>query len=241
MNLKKRYTHIFFDLDNTLWDFNANACSAMKSAFEGYEQQLEQIGFRLFFHEYSLNNTRLWKEYRLGRILKKDLVRLRFQQTFDALQIHNIDPEEMNERYLNEMPRQTRLTDGARSTLEALRKKGCSLYVITNGFTEVQSRKMESAGILHFFSKIFTSDDVKKPKPSELIFRYALQSANARKSSSLMVGDDFEADILGALHFGMDAAHLRCSEDLYQSPELKYHNQRFYRLDMLSDLRNIVF
>lgn len=204
--MNKKYTHLFFDLDNTLWDFEKNSKKAMVEAFNFYELQ-NQADFELFFNVYSKHNTKLWQSYRNKEVGKKELIKKRFENTFKDLGIAGVDPEEMNNHYLKVMPKQKELFDGVIDVLDYLRKKNYLLFIITNGFREVQNEKMVSSGLDPFFSKIFISEDIKTPKPCREIFEYAVKSANAKKSKSIMIGDDWEVDIIGALNFGMDAIH----------------------------------
>ena len=204
MNSNKKYTHIFFDLDNTLWDFKTNSRNAMKEAFK--ELKLDKLTeFHVFFDIYSKHNHKLWEQYRLKEVGKKDLTRFRFQHTFDELQIHGVDPDGMNELYLSEMPKQKVLFDGVIKTLEYLSSRKYQLNIITNGFKEVQIKKIESSGLEPYFNKIFISEEIKSHKPEREIFSYAIKSVNAKKTKSLMVGDDYDVDILGAIQYGIDA------------------------------------
>lgn len=202
----KKYSHIFFDLDNTLWDFEKNSRSAMQETFNFYQLN-PKVDFNLFFNVYTQNNHALWDLYRKKQVGKKELIRLRFQDTLTELKIDGINPEEMNACYLNEMPKQKFLNDGAFDLLQYLTTKKYRLYIITNGFKEVQYKKLESSGLLNFFTKIFISEEIKTPKPGREIFEYAIKSANAKKTKSIMIGDDWETDVLGAIHFGIDAIH----------------------------------
>jgi putative hydrolase of the HAD superfamily len=206
--LNKKYTHIFFDLDNTLWDFETNSRNAMLIIFE--KLNLGQThDFKLFFETYTRHNDSLWLSYRNNEVIKKELTRLRFQNTFDELEIKGIVADDMNELYLNEMPNQKILNEGVAETLLYLKKKRYNLNIITNGFSEVQRKKIETSGLKPFIDKIFISEEVKSPKPERAIFEYALKSSNARKNQSLMVGDDWEVDIMGAVKFGIDAAYFQ--------------------------------
>lgn len=215
---KKKYTHLFFDLDNTLWNFDENSYCAMQESFSYFKLHSGKYTFNQFFDVFSENNKLLWDDYRKGIVQKKDLIRLRFQQTFDKFCITDIDAVEMNDHYLGEMPKQKRLMPGAKMLLDYLKAKGYAMFIITNGFSEVQHKKMEAAGIIQYFKKVFVSEVVKAPKPARQIFEYALKSANAPKVSSLMIGDDYYADITGALSFGIDAAFLNGVKNL-DSPE----------------------
>jgi putative hydrolase of the HAD superfamily len=169
--------------------------------------------FKLFFEAYTRHNDSLWLSYRNNELIKKDLTRLRFQNTFDDLEIKGIDAEKMNELYLNEMPNQKILNEGVIEILNYLKKKRYHLNIITNGFSEVQRKKIETSGLKPFFDKIFISEEIKSPKPERAIFEYAVKSSNARKSQSLMVGDDWEVDVLGAVNYGIDAVHYQRHHD----------------------------
>lgn len=205
MSEKKKYKHIFFDLDNTLWDFKKNSRLAMFSTFSFF--QIKQIQFGQFYEVYEKHNNQAWNDYREKKVSKKELIVSRFQKTFDELGINDIDPLLMNTHYLNEMPKQKELVEGALNLLEKLAAKGLKLYIITNGFKEVQHKKLESSGIKKYFKRIYISEEVKTPKPGKEIFEYAIKSSNAKKTQSLMVGDDYEVDVMGAIHFGIDAVY----------------------------------
>ena len=205
--MKKKYTHLFFDLDNTLWDFKTNSFHAMQLTFNGFGLDKTGLDFDRFFEVYSKHNHVLWDKYRKKEVKKKELTRLRFQLTFDELGISNIDPQEMNAFYLNEMPRQTFLVEGAENILKKLKTAGYKLFIITNGFVEVQHKKMESSGLKPYFDKVFISEELKVPKPGREIFEYAIKSTNAKKTGSIMIGDDWEVDVEGALNIGIDAVY----------------------------------
>lgn len=239
--MNKKYTHIFFDLDNTLWDFERNSQKAMFETFNHYKLE-KSVEFSRFFETYLRHNHALWERYRRKEVVKKELTKLRFQNTFIELGIIGVNPEEMNTVYLNEMPKQKILNEGVIEILSYLKKKGYKLNIITNGFKEVQHEKIETSGLKPFFDKIFISEEVKSPKPDYEIFEYSIKSANAKKNNSIMVGDDWEIDVLGAVNFGIDAI-------LYQSdPDqnlIKISNPQnsacsIYKTGMMSSLSSIL-
>ncbi len=209
--MREHYSHIFFDLDNTLWDFEKNSKNAMRIAFQNFFPG-ERLAFEDFFTVYSAINDHLWDEYKKRNIQKKALIHQRFKQTFDECALSGAGPEEMNTFYLEEMAKQKDLKPGALGTLQYLKNKKYTLHIITNGFREVQHRKMENSGLKPFFTNIFISEDVKVPKPGAEIFEYAIKSSNARKSESLMVGDDWSVDIVGANRFGIDSVYVPTRE-----------------------------
>lgn len=177
----------------------------MKSTFDTFKISETGINFEHFFKVYVDNNDKLWTEYRENKIKKKELIEMRFQLTFEELGIKNISPQEIDDFYLQTIAKQPILEDGATEILNYAQKKGYRLFIITNGFRKIQQKKMESSGLIPYFEKIFVSEDVKMPKPGRPIFEYAIKSANAKKQQSLMIGDDWEADIVGALNFGIDS------------------------------------
>ncbi|MDX8340839.1 YjjG family noncanonical pyrimidine nucleotidase [Draconibacterium sp. IB214405] len=205
--MKKKYTHLFFDLDNTLWDFKTNSKYAMLATFNLLKLDKNSVDFEHFFETYNRFNDELWEAYRKKEVTKKELTRQRFQLTFDSLKITDIDALEMNEQYLSEMPKQTHLIEGAREILDFAKSRGYRMFIITNGFKEVQHRKLLNADLAGYFEKLFISEEIKTPKPGREIFEYAVKSANAKKKKSLMIGDDWDVDIQGARNFGMDAVY----------------------------------
>ncbi len=209
----KKYTHLFFDLDNTIWDFNANSYDALQVALDRLEL-LDPIGsYDDFFKIYSDVNEKLWEQYRQGSMTKKVLSVQRFEESFEK---HGTPLPKggasVNETYLSEMPLQTRLVDGARELLDHLHGK-YEMSVITNGFKEVQYDKIQKSGLSKYFRKIFISEEIGAQKPDKLIFEYAVKSMNAKKKKSLMIGDSWDADIVGAMNFGID--------QVYFSPNLE--------------------
>lgn len=204
--MNNKYTHIFFDLDNTLWDFERNSKNAMYEAFLLFKLD-SFVDYNVFFETYSKHNHALWESYRNKEVGKKELTRLRFLNTFSELNLIGVDPDEMNALYLNVMPKQKQLNEGVIDILNYLKKKKYHLNIITNGFKEVQVEKIETSGLKPYFEKVFISEEIKSPKPGKKIFEYAIKSSNARKSKSIMIGDDWKVDVLGATNYGIDAVY----------------------------------
>lgn len=200
----RKYDHIFFDLDHTLWDFQANSRQALKLALEKY-QLLDQLpSFDEFVTVYEEINEKLWADYREKKISKFTLTGLRFSMSLESFDISETDNQELNDCYLDFMAEQTGLYPGTLELLKYLKTRGYLMHIITNGFQEVQLKKLKNSGLNQFISKVFISEVVQSPKPERGIFEYALKSSNAKKARSIMVGDNWEVDILGALNFGID-------------------------------------
>jgi putative hydrolase of the HAD superfamily len=205
--MRKKYTHLFFDLDNTLWDFKTNSRYAMQETFKMLALEKRGAKFDAFFDVYCGHNDSLWQAYRKKEVTKKELTRQRFQLTFNTFSITGVDALEMNDLYLKVMPKQSHLIEGAIEILDYVKSKGYRLFIITNGFKEVQHEKLKQSGLQSYFEKVFISEEIKMPKPGREIFEYAIKSSNAKKKNSLMIGDDWEVDIYGAANFGIDAVY----------------------------------
>ena len=196
--------HLFFDLDRTLWDFERNSETALRQLYE--ELGLNEIhgSFELFHDTYKDTNAQLWKKYGNGEITKEILRTERFKATFEKL---NIDKSELIERisqgYIDLSPRQTHLFPKTIETLNELKRDGYLMHIITNGFKEVQFIKLEEARLRPYFDLILCSEEVGHNKPSRFIFELALKETGANASESVMIGDDYEVDIVGARNCGM--------------------------------------
>ncbi len=210
---QKKYTHLFFDLDNTIWDFNSNSFDALYVALDKLKL-LDKIGsFDTFFKIYNEVNDNLWDLYRRGLMTKKVLSVQRFEETFQKNGTPlNMDGEIVNATYLTEMPLQTKLVNGARKALDYLHGR-YDVAIITNGFREVQYDKILKSELSKYFRKIFVSEEIGAQKPRKEIFEYAIKSMNAPKNSSLMIGDSWDIDIIGAMNFGID--------QIYYNPQIE--------------------
>ncbi|MGV3629577.1 MAG: YjjG family noncanonical pyrimidine nucleotidase [Bacteroidota bacterium] len=200
-----RIKHLFFDLDRTLWDFDANSKKALQDIFHEYKLHTHFHHFESFHHTYLKVNADLWKKYGKNKITKEQLRDTRFLKT---LQQHQVNDESLaaliSDAYIRLSPRQTLLFPHAAETLTELKKRGYILHIITNGFEEVQYIKLNESGIRPFFDVIVCSEHIGFNKPDKRIFIHALELANAKASESMMIGDDLEVDILGANQVGME-------------------------------------
>lgn len=198
---KNSIKDVFFDLDHTLWDFDKNS----KLAFDRVLKQHNiDIPLDDFIKIYEPINFDYWKLFREEKVSKIELRRGRLVDTFKLLnksfQISFID--EMAESYIDELPGNNHLFSGAKEILEYLNVR-YSLHIITNGFDKVQRIKLENSGINKYFDTVTTSEETGVKKPNPIIFQSAFNKAKAFASSSVMIGDSYEADILGAHEVGM--------------------------------------
>ena len=201
MNDSRQIKHVFFDLDHTLWDFDKNSALAFARVFEKHKITVEIASF---LKAYEPINFNYWKEFREERVTKQQLRRGRLNDTFKTFkQEYTVEViDALSDSYIDELPIDNHLFDGAIDLLTYLAAK-YELHIITNGFSEVQYLKLKNSKIDHFFKTVTTSEEVGKKKPNPLVFEKALSKAAAIPSQSIMIGDTFEADILGAQNVGM--------------------------------------
>ena len=201
----KQYKHIFFDLDRTLWDFDAAAEVAFERIYEKYGLKSLGIPSAHEFHEvYHPLNECLWELYREDKITKDYLNRTRFVLPLEHYGIHDTDlADHLSEDYVYWSPRIVRLVPGTKELLDYLNPK-YHLHLITNGFQEVQHTKLSLSGLEPYFETLTVSEEVGVKKPNPEIFLYALNKAQAKVEESLMVGDEMAVDMDGARAIGMD-------------------------------------
>jgi len=201
-----KYKHIFFDLDHTIWDFDKNAEETLYELYDIY--RLDEIGLpsaSRFIETYTRNNHKLWAEYHTGKITKNELREIRFKQTFLELGVRpDLVPLAFEDHYVNLCPTKTNLLPHAHETLQYLKSK-YNLHLITNGFKETSEYKIGNTNIGGYFQHVIISEIIGVNKPDKAIFEHALNLAGAEKAESLMIGDSLEADVYGALNFGIDA------------------------------------
>ena len=210
----KKYQHIFFDLDRTLWDFDAAAEVAFERIYEKYNLKSLGIPSAHEFHEvYHPLNEQLWVLYRADKITKDELNRTRFVLPLEHYGIHDTDlADHLSEDYVYWSPRIVRLVPGTMELLEYLKPK-YHLHLITNGFQEVQHTKLSGSGLEPYFETLTVSEEVGVKKPNPEIFHYALRKAGAKAEDSLMIGDEMAVDIDGARAAGMDTLLFHPTED----------------------------
>jgi putative hydrolase of the HAD superfamily len=201
------YKHLFFDLDHTLWDFETNSELTLKALYAEYDLPSKGIGpFEEFHAFYKIHNTRLWDRYSKG-FIKQD--ELRWKRMWHTLLDYKIGNEslarEMSGRYLTILPDQKALFPYTFEILNYLSDKNYQMHIISNGFEQVQHNKLNKAGLAKYFKEIITSEGSNHTKPQKEIFEVAMQRAGASLPESLMLGDNEEADIQGAINAGMDS------------------------------------
>ena len=201
-----KYRHLFFDLDHTLWDFEANARATLLELYHLLGLSKRGVhDFDLFHKNYLVHNEKLWGHYRKG-LIKQDELRVKRMRL--ALLDFKIADEtlahEMNVRFLDLLPTRTILFPYTIEILQYLAEKKYELHLITNGFEITQHSKLKYSGLDNFFKEVITSEGSNSLKPSKEIFDFAFEKTGAKPDESIMLGDNIEVDILGAMNAGID-------------------------------------
>jgi len=211
------YRHIFFDLDHTLWDFHKNSEETLHELYHAFN--LPALGAKnatAFIETYKEINHRLWDGYHNGTITKEQLRHSRFRNAFTACGINGEHiADDFGNEYLHISPTKPHLLPNALRVLEYLSAK-YTMSIITNGFAEVQFVKLKHARIEHFFSHVFISETIGYQKPDVRIFEHATRTIGVKPSHTMMVGDNFATDIVGAIQAGID--------HIYFNPAQTPHN-----------------
>ncbi|AWH83831.1 noncanonical pyrimidine nucleotidase, YjjG family [Flavobacterium album] len=196
---------VFFDLDHTLWDFEKNSAITFRTIFAKHGLNIDA---EKFIELYVPINDRYWKLFRDGLITQEELRYGRLKEGFSQVGFEADDElvHALAADYIRLLPDSNHLFEGAIEILDYLKPK-YSLHIITNGFHEVQAGKLKNSNIEHYFETITNSDMAGCKKPHAGIFEYALKAANAEKGHSIMIGDCIEADVQGAIDFGLDAIY----------------------------------
>lgn len=230
------YKHIFFDLDHTIWDFETNAKDTLQDIFSDTLEQKLGTDFNSFFERYSFHNHHLWSRYEKGFIGVEEL---KWKRMWRAMLDFKIADEDLSKKlsveFLHILPTKNALFPYTIEILNYLQAKQYQLHLITNGFEKVQEAKLQNSGLDKYFIQMITSEASNSLKPKKEIFDYALQKTGAKLSESIMIGDNQDADIAGALNAGMDAIFMN-----HINAELKIKEQPTHIITHLKELENIL-
>jgi len=229
MNFQNK-KHIFFDLDHTLWDFDKNSAFAFELIFKKHQIP---VSVNAFIEHYLPINQEYWRLYQTNQVSHEHLRYYRLKDSFDALNyvVDSTLIHQLSEDYIQYLPENNHLFDDAVAVLDYLSAR-YQLHIITNGFSQVQTRKLQNANIAHYFATVTNSEmaGVKKPHPN--IFNFALSLANATIQESIMIGDSIEADIQGALSVGMDA--------IFFNEQVIHHSHPVMQIQHLLELKKFL-
>ncbi len=232
-SMNAKYKHVFFDLDETLWDFKRNSLEAIHEVLDQHRWHERGIEKDAFINRYNYHNELYWDLFRKGKIARTGLRTARWKTTLEEFNIHDEElVQSISESYLKILPTKKSLHNDALDILDYL-KLIYSLHIITNGFEEIQLQKIITSGIAGYFTHIITSERAGSQKPNREIFLYAFDLTGASANNSIFIGDSIEADINGAKAIGMD--HV-----LFNSENLPHNENIKIEISHLNDLKNIL-
>ena len=229
-----KYKNLFIDLDDTLWDTYHNNKECLEELYNDHHFGRYYASFEAFFAIYWPHNNMLWSQYRTGEIDRQTLIVERFRHMLRPMGIEDIPSVlAVNNDFLQRTTRKTRLIEGTVELLEYLRPS-YKLYILSNGFREVQFKKLSNSGIAPYFEKMILSEDAGIQKPHKGIFDFALRNTNSRRTETLMIGDSWDSDIVGAYHSRID--------QLWLNPEKQPANgfTPTYTVASLKEIKNIL-
>ncbi len=225
-----KYKTLFIDLDDTIWDTSSNARESMEEVYRDYRFDRFFPAFDDYYDVYLPNNLHLWEQYRRGLISKKELIIERLLFPLRPFGIHDESfATELNEDFLNRTSSKTKLLPNALEVLEYLYPK-YKMYILSNGFEEVQYKKIKNSGLARFWEGVILSDEIGINKPHPEIFDYALQKSGALREETLMIGDSLDADIKGAKNSNIDQAWLDLGTEKINEFSPTFHIQTLLEL-----------
>jgi putative hydrolase of the HAD superfamily len=231
--MKKIYKNIYFDIDRTLWDLKTNSDKTLSELLDRYFPELN-TKLDEFLSVFYTENEKFWKRYRDGEISKEYLRDNRFNHVINLMGLNKPDiAKQMGDAFVKEAPFKTALFPNTLETLEYLKNKKYRLFLLTNGFVEVQISKIRESKLEPYFEKMITSEEVGYQKPNKKIFEYALKTVNAKKSESLMIGDDLHNDIFGAKNFGMDTV-------FFNPAKIEHNSNPTFEINDLKELKTFL-
>ena len=229
----KTYKNLYFDIDRTLWDLESNSRLTLSQLIDKHLPELTPR-FSEILGIFYVINEKLWLQYRDGEIKKEVLQGERFGRAFNKMGIDApLIAKKFGDDFMKEAPLKTGLFPHTIEVLEYLKNKGYRMFLLTNGFTNVQIIKIRESKLEPFFEKMITSENAGYQKPHKKIFEYALKTVNSKKIDSIMIGDDLDNDISGAKKFGMDT--------IFFNPDKATHNSHpTFEINCLSELKHIL-
>ena len=235
----KKYKDLFIDFDDTLYDTYGNAVIALRETFEAFQLGRFFEDPQIFYDAYWTANISLWSRYSKGEITRSYLIVERFRRPLSegkGLEVTESLCLEMSDKFLDFCSSKPGVIDGAHELMDYLRDKGYRMHICSNGFHEVQYKKLAACGLRDYFDTIILSEYAGANKPSPLYFDYAFKVSGANRESTLMIGDNLQSDILGAMNAGIDAMLFNRWQ---VSPE-EFPQNLTFAVDHLRDIMSIL-
>ena len=232
----KQYTDLFVDFDDTLYDTHGNAVIALRELFDAMHLERWFPDAGVFYDRYWEANIDLWTRYSKGEITRDYLIVERFRRPLSYGQ--GLEPTEdmclkASDQFLDFCSSKPGLVEGAQELMDYLKAQGYRLHMCSNGFHEVQYNKLRACGLHDYFDTIVLSEDAGANKPSAQFFDYAMRQTGAQKATTLMIGDNFQTDILGAKRYGLDTAYFNRYPDYPAEEPVTYEVTHLRQLQAL--------
>ena len=221
----KRYQDLFIDFDDTLYDTHGNAVIALRELYDALHLERSFSHPQVFYDAYWDANIDLWTRYAHGEITRDFLIVERFRRPLscgEGLAPTREECLKASDLFLDLCSSKPGLVEGARQLMDYLRQQGYGLHMCSNGFHEVQYKKLHACGLEHHFDTIILSEDAGANKPSAQFFDYAIRQTGAQKSATLMIGDNIDTDIMGAKRYGLDVAYFNRFPDYPATMQVDY-------------------
>ena len=234
-----RYKDLFIDFDDTLYDTHGNAVIALGETFEYFHLDRYFEDPQMFYDAYWTANIDLWTQYAKGEITRDYLIVERFRRPLSVGKGIEITKElclEISDKFLDFCASKPGVIHGAHELMDYLKRKGYRMHMCSNGFHEVQYKKLDACGLRDYFDTIILSEDAGVNKPSKAYFDYALKVSGANRETTLMIGDNLQSDILGALNAGLDAMLF----NRWQVPSEEFPQNLTFVVDNLCDIMEIL-
>lgn len=234
-----KYHDLFIDFDDTLYDTHGNAVIALSETFECFHLDLYFEDPQVFYDAYWTANIDLWTQYAKGEITRDYLIVERFRRPLSVGKGIEITKElclEISDKFLDFCASKPGVINGAHELMDYLKRRGYRMHMCSNGFHEVQYKKLNACGLRDYFDTIILSEDAGVNKPSKAYFDYALKVSSASRETTLMIGDNLQSDILGALNAGLDAMLF----NRWQVPSEEFPQNLTFVVEKLSEIKTVL-
>jgi putative hydrolase of the HAD superfamily len=241
-----RYKDLFIDFDDTLYDTHGNAVIALSETFEYFHLDRYFEDPQVFYDAYWTANIELWTQYAKGEITRDYLIVERFKRPLMVSEKFRAEANsslftlhfslKLSDKFLDFCASKPGVIDGAHELMDYLKQKGYRMHMCSNGFHEVQYKKLDACGLRNYFDTIILSEDAGVNKPAKAYFDYALKVSGACRETTLMIGDNLQSDILGALNANLDAMLF----NRWQVPPEEFPQNLTFVVSDLSNIKTIL-
>lgn len=235
-----KYKDLFIDFDDTLYDTHGNAIIALKELYGAFNLGEKLSSEEKFYEEYWKANVALWGQYSRGEIERDYLIVERFRRPLAACAYSSegwLTKEyclKVSDKFLEFCSVKPGVVEGAHELIKHLKASGYRLHICSNGFHEVQYKKLRACGLLDYFDTIILSEDAGVNKPSPAFFDYAFRMTGAERETTLMIGDNYNSDIIGAINSGIDTMLFM------RWPAIEMPKKPKYQVVKLKDIMEII-